>query len=165
MMKVNRGKDFEERIKEAFVKLKNVSIDRLPDPMAGYMGIRNICDFIIYNYPNQIYLECKAAYGNTLNLKSRFTETQWWGLEEKSKIPGVIAGAAIWFIDHDLTIFVPIKSLLKLDYEGHKSLNIEQIRQNEVFHIKIPGMKRRVLYDYDANAFLKELGGYANGGK
>ena len=42
----NRGKQFEQVIKDAFLKIPDVSIDRLYDPMAGYAGVKNICDFI-----------------------------------------------------------------------------------------------------------------------
>ena len=41
MRKQNRGKDFEEQIRLSLESLPNVSFDRLPDPMAGYSGIRN----------------------------------------------------------------------------------------------------------------------------
>lgn len=40
----NRGKDFEKIIKEAFERVKGVSIDRLHDQMNGYACSYNICD-------------------------------------------------------------------------------------------------------------------------
>ena len=47
-MKVNRGKQFEEQIKQAFLNVKDCSVDRLYDTTSGFIGVANICDFIIY---------------------------------------------------------------------------------------------------------------------
>ena len=40
----NRGKKFEEVIRESFEKVPNVSIDRLHDQTNGFKGSQNICD-------------------------------------------------------------------------------------------------------------------------
>ena len=66
----NRGKDFEKEIKTCFELVPHVSVDRLPDPMSGYSGVRNICDFSVFQSPDTFYIECKCHYGNTLNYKS-----------------------------------------------------------------------------------------------
>lgn len=157
-MGVSRGKQFEEVIKKAFQKCPNISFDRFPDPMAGYAGIRNICDFGVYRFPYQYYFECKAFSGNTLNFASAITKDQWAGLIEKSKIPGVIAGIVIWFIEHDTTSFVPIRELERLKREGEKSLNIKHIRDGKVIYFEVPGRKKRILFEYEANDFLNNIG-------
>ena len=131
--------------------------DRFPDPMAGYAGIRNICDFGVYRYPFQYYFECKAFSGNTLNFNSAITKDQWRGLIEKSSITGVIAGVMVWFIDHDITVMVPMQELVRLRNDGAKSLNVKDIKENKVIHFIIPGKKKRVFFDYDAKEFLKEV--------
>ena len=87
MGRPNRGKDFETAIRECFETISSVSIDRLPDPMSGYSGVRNICDFHVFQAPHDFYIECKCLYGNTLNYKSAIRVNQWDGMEEKSKIP------------------------------------------------------------------------------
>lgn len=156
-MKVNRGKKFEETVKESFEKIDYVSIDRYPDPMAGYAGFRNICDFGVYFHPFFFYLECKAFSGNTLNFASAITENQWNGLLEKSKIPGVGAGILVWFIDHDQTEFVPIQELSRLKDAGHASLNIKDVIANKVIHFPVPGELKRIYYDYDMITFLNHL--------
>ena len=46
-MGVNRGKQFEDKIKEGFERVKNTSVIRLYDVMTGYEGICNPCDFIV----------------------------------------------------------------------------------------------------------------------
>lgn len=157
-MAVNRGKQFEEVIKQAFEKSEDVSFDRFPDPMAGYAGIRNICDFVVYQNPFQYYIECKAFSGNTLNFASNITKDQWKGLEEKSMIPGVAAGIIVWFIEHDITSFVPIQQLIFLKNElGAKSLNVKHLTENQIQHFPIAGRKKRVLYEYQVEPFLKHL--------
>lgn len=40
----NRGKQFEQVVREAFEKVPNVSIDRLHDQTNGFLGSQNICD-------------------------------------------------------------------------------------------------------------------------
>ena len=106
MKKSNLGKEFELRIKNCLNKPElNFDIERLPDPLGGYVGMRNICDFDGYKFPFRYYLECKSKYGNTLNFAGDITNDQWEGLTEKSKIFGVTAGICIWFIDYDRTLF------------------------------------------------------------
>ena len=90
-MAINRGKDFEKVIKEAFEKVPGVSIDRLHDQMNGFAGSANISDFIMYKYPHEYYIECKSVHGNTLPF-SNISKNQWNGMLEKSKIDGVFAG-------------------------------------------------------------------------
>ena len=168
--RVNRGKDFEGQVQAGFEMISGVSIDRLPDPMAGYAGVRNICDFIVFKSPTQYYIECKSCYGNTMSIYSNnpkqpygnITKNQWEGLLEKSKIPGVKAGILVWFIDHDITYWIDIRILQKHRDKGHKSIyfNADWIDFDEVTDEKwttISGKKRRVLYDYDFTRFLEEI--------
>lgn len=158
MKKVNRGKDFEKEIKTCLTELPDVSFDRLPDPMAGYAGVRNICDFSCYNKPYMFYLECKCLYGNTLNYKGSITKDQWEGMEEKSKINGCLAGVCVWFIDYDLTVFVAIQDLLEHRNGGAKSLNIGDITSDDcVPHFIIDGIKKKVMIKYFGSEFLKKL--------
>lgn len=155
--KVNRGKDFEDKIREAFEKVPNCSVDRLHDQMSGYAGSSNICDFIIYRKPRQLYLECKACYGNTLNFHN-ITKNQWDGLLEKSQIDGVTAGVVIWFIDHGVTVFIPIQAL-----ESHREAGAKSVNVNTMIHsygmnvIQLPGIKKRIFYEYYAKEFLDYL--------
>lgn len=151
-MATNRGKQFEEQIREAFEKMPNTSVTRLIDPQNGYAGVRNICDYIVYNFPIQYFIECKSCYGNTLPF-SNITKNQWDGLLEKSDIEGVVAGYMIWFIDHDRTIFVPAKIMAMCKGMGEKSYNI---KHPWFSGIEIEGTKKRVLFDYDMTNFLKE---------
>jgi len=162
MKAVNRGKDFEGAIKKSLENLPNVSFDRLIDPMAGYSGVRNICDFTMFSSPDMFYLECKSKYGNTLNYAGDITKNQWIGMYEKSQIYRCVAGVCVWFMDHDVTAFVNIKDLQRHRNSGAKSLNITNLvtdSSNEDFipHILIDGMKKRVMFDYFGDRFLHKL--------
>lgn len=164
-MAVNRGKQFEGQVQEAFEKFKNISIDRMPDPMAGYKGVKNICDFQVYRRPLLYYIECKTTYENTLNFKSNITKTQWEGLLEKSLISGVIAGILVWYIKKDFTTFVPIQWLEELRRDGAKSLHYTVAKE---IGFELSGKKKRVLFEYDVIPFLDTLqrmyaGGYLDG--
>ena len=101
---MNRGKDFEETFKKQMVT-SGFDVNRVCDNTAGYMGGRNICDFITYVYPNIFYLELKSTKGNTLPF-SNISKNQWAGLLEKENIEGAGAGIVVWFLEHDKTFFV-----------------------------------------------------------
>lgn len=158
MNKQNRGKDFEAEIKRCLEDVSNVSVDRLPDAMGGYSGVKNVCDFMAYHYPNNFYIECKCLYGNTLNYKSAISKNQWDGLASKSKIKGCVAGVVVWFMDYDLTTFVPIQELLAHRNKGAKSLNITDITgEDSLKHFLVDGVKKRVMYKYIGESFLYQL--------
>lgn len=154
-MGVNRGKDFEKIVQKALERIDGVSIDRLHDQTTGFKGSSNICDFIVYSYPHQWYIECKTCYGNTLNFHN-ITDKQWIGLLEKSKIRGVIAGYIVWFIDKDVTLFITADTMKTLRDDGAKSLRIDQIVGYEVsrHYIVISGKKKQVFFDYNIQELL-----------
>ena len=149
-MSENRGKQFESVIKTSFEN-SNFCIDRLHDQTNGFKGSQNICDFVIFRQPNIMYLECKSCHGNTFPL-SNITQTQWNGLLEKDLYCGVYAGVIIWWIDKDITKFVPIYNLQLLADNGAKS-----IRFDTPFGIEVPGKKKRVFFEYDMEKFWEEL--------
>jgi len=155
-MAQNRGKNFEEVIRTAFNKVPDTSVVRLPDPVQGYLGIRNHCDFIVYHKPYEYHIECKSIHGNTFPF-SNITKNQWNGLLEKSYIDGVIAGVIIWWVDKDVTKFIPIDVLAWLDAMGHKSIRFDRDSYEGEMIISIKGKKKRVFFDYDMEQFFKEV--------
>lgn len=152
-MAVNRGKKFEDVIREAFEKVPGVSIDRLHDQTTHYKGSTNICDFIVYREPYEYYFECKSVHGNRLPF-SNITATQWNGLLEKSFIEGVTAGIICWWVDKDTTKFIPIQTLQKLLNSGNVSYRYDWDSYDVV---EIKGKKKRVFFDYDMEKFLNDL--------
>ena len=162
-MAQNRGKQFESVIKEAFEKVDGVSIDRLHDQTTGFKGSQNICDFVVYKKPYEYYVECKSVHGNTLPF-SNITDTQWKGLLEKSKIPGVFAGIICWFVDKNVTYYFDIQFLYALKTQGYKSVRYDSkvdsyppnyADDSELFQLS--GKKKRVFFDYDMNQFFGDL--------
>lgn len=169
-MAVNRGKQFEEVVKRSFLKVDGVSIDRLHDQTTGYRGSQNICDYIVYKKPYEYYIECKSVHGNTFSIHSNpkkgkdgqlhgfygnITDTQWNGLLEKSKIKGVHAGLLVWFIDRDVTLYIPIQILQEYYRCGHKSIRYDIPVSSLVIAIK--GTKKRVFFDYDMTSFFRRF--------
>ena len=153
-MAINRGKQFEGIIREAFEKVPNTSVDRLYDQTNGFKGSQNICDFIIYRKPYEYYIECKSVHGNTLPFRN-ITDTQWDGLLEKSKIHGVFAGIICWWIDKDVTLFIPIQILQTYKKHGYKSVRFDVSAESGIIEIK--GKKKRVFFDYSMEEFLNNV--------
>lgn len=163
MARKNRGKAFEQRIKEACLSMPDVSVDRIPDQMGHYKGARNICDFIVYRYPTEYYLECKSVYDTSFPL-SNITDDQLKGLVRKSNIPGVIAGIVVWFIDLDLTYFIPITYIRILKEADIKSINPKKDYWNELgtdlWKFPVSGKKDRVYYKYNLEPLFNQLKEY-----
>jgi len=159
-MAENRGKKFENVVRTAFEKVEGVSIDRLHDQTTGFKGSTNICDFIVYREPYEYYFECKSVHGASLPF-SNITETQWNGLLEKSKIEGVFAGVICWWIDKDVTKFIPIQSLQWNKENGYKSI---RFNHNGTSIKEIKGKKKRVFFEYDMKEFLDDISRYSTGG-
>lgn len=172
-MSVNRGKKFEEKVQECFEKLNDVSVVRLHDQTTGYLGSTNHCDFIVYHKPYEYHIECKSVHGNTLSIHSipkknkhgvyhgyygNITDKQWEGLLEKSNITGVKAGILCWYIDHDVTVFIPIKTLEECRKNGWKSVNYAKAC-SILDVIIVPGQKKRIFFDYDMGQFMHQLEG------
>ena len=152
-MTVNYGKKFENIIREAFEKVPNVSVDRLHDQTTGFKGSTNICDLIVYREPYEYYIECKSVHGASLPF-SNITDTQWNGLSQKSRIEGVIAGVICWWVDKDITKFIPIQEFEFRKNRGDKSLRYDI---DNYMITEITGKKKRVYFDYDMERFLKEV--------
>ena len=155
----NKGKQFEEVIRQSFLKVSGVSIDRLRDAPKKLKNVDNPSDFIVYKKPHEIYVECKSHKGNTLPF-SCIREEQIKGMSEKARIEGVKAGIIVWFIDHDLTVWIPINEAVFWRDIGNKSINIKNIQDKHterIRHIVIQGKKKRIYFDYDMNKFLEDL--------
>ena len=154
-MAINRGKQFEERIRKQFEKLKNTFVLRLYDVTMGYSKIDNPCDLIVYKDGTLNLFECKAIHGNALNFKSHIRENQWDKLLKYAYIGGVNAGIICWFIDYDITLFIDIQDLDRCKQFGNKSFKIKDI--NSVPCVYINGHKKKIFFEYDLEKFLEEI--------
>lgn len=153
-MALNKGKQFELKFKEDFLKtVPGSTIDRLYDTTSGFRAVSNICDFIGYSFPNEFYLECKSTLNNVFSLVKL---TQYDKLVQKVGIKGVRVGVIIWFIAHDKVVYVPISEITKMKEDGKKSVNIKMLADKSYNIIEIPSTKKRVFMDSDYSC-LKNL--------
>lgn len=158
-MAVNRGKDFESIVRECLQKVDGAYVQRLYDPQGGYAGVANPCDFNVYRYPKMYMIECKSVHGNTLaiyspNEKKKYgniSNTQWEEMLAATQ-SGVVAGVLCWWIDRDVTRFLPIQSLDGIRNSGSKSIRYDAIVSNS---LDIDGIKKRVYFDYDFRKFFR----------
>lgn len=147
-MAKSTGKNFEEIIGKAFEKLPGVSIVRIPDQTMHYKDRKNVSDFIVYKYPFLYYVECKTVHGNTLPLSN---VTQMDALYEKAFTSGVHPGVICWWVDKDVTRWVPIGELFIRRQQGKKSIRYDE----PIFGSKIiEGVKKRIYFDYDMKSFF-----------
>lgn len=143
---MNIGKQFESNFKNSVSKCyPKLSVTRLYDATGGY-AVKNICDFILYSYPHQYFMELKAYKGNTINFKV-LTSTQYNGLLEVSNVMGVYAGVLFKFNDYNEAYFVPIGVIHKMKESGLKSIHIDQARHIGANLSVIKTLKTTVIYD------------------
>ena len=155
-MSVNRGKQFEDVFRECVEKVNNVALVRLHDQTMGYRGAKNPCDFLIYKSPYLYPIECKSVHGNRLPI-ANITDFQRQELMKMNKIDGVIAGVVCWYIDRDVTLFLPINTIRALEYNGAKSISYEIKNDPEFVTYEITGKKKRVFFDYDMDNFFHTM--------
>lgn len=150
-MAVNRGKQWEAKLKEDFSKLSGAYIYRVPDNMSGYKGITGISDFIGYKYPKIFFIEAKTVLGNTFPL-TNFTQ-----FDKMTAIPaekGIHRGVMIWFQDHSAVLYVPLSTIAKMKSDGKKSVNIKKIDEEGYDYVRIPSTQKRVFLDSDYSVLL-----------
>lgn len=149
-MAKSTGKRFEEIIGKAFEKLPGVSVDRIPDQTMHYKDRKNVSDFIVYRYPHLYYIECKTVHGTRLPFSNI---TQMAALyDKKAFIPGVQAGVICWWVDKDVTRWLPIEELEVKRCRGKKSIRFDDYIHGSKI---IEGVKKRVYFDYDMNSFFR----------
>ena len=145
--KKDRGKEFEYEVYKQFKAYPNVSIDRIPDQTMKYKKRTNVSDFIVFRSPKEYYVECKTVHGNRLPFKNI---TQFDKLMEKVGIDGVCPGVLCWWVDKDVTKWLPINYLNCLKELGEKS-----IRFDDKVGKVIPGRKKKVFFEYNLDRFFE----------
>ena len=155
-MAINRGKQFEDLVREQFEKIPDTFVLRLYDVTMGFTEINNPCDLIIFKDGILNLFECKAIHGNTLNFKSHIRKNQWDKLLEYASVYSVNAGILVWFIDLDLTFFIDIEWLDYLRKRGYKSFNAKK-DLDKIPTCEICGTKKKIFFKYDLEKFLEEI--------
>ena len=174
MKKGGRGKSFENVIRDAFDIVPDVSVTRLKDDTFKSKGVKNPCDFIVYHKPYLYAIECKSKHSDLLSIYSitkdpnkphdygDITNGQWEGLLEMSTVKGVYAGVICWWVNQDVTMFLPIQMLKAMRDNGAKSIRYDCdmfVDKNNKMHnaTVVKGKKKRVYFDYDMQVFLDEM--------
>lgn len=145
------GKDAEKKIKEWLDRPdEGYDFQRLPDQMTGFYGSSNICDFVLYKYPNHYWIESKSTWHSRFDF-SMLTDNQYDGLLKKSKINGVDGIVIVLFASYQRAFWISIKEIDRLKQSGKKSLNILKIDKWDIdYHeIKTIPNNRKKLLDYD----------------
>lgn len=146
MAKINRGKQFEEKVKADLKKINDSALLRLPDQVSGYkLTSQNPCDFIWFWRGKMFLFECKATYGTTVNIKAKIR--QYESLLSFKNITGCFPGVIVWFEDFNKVYFVPITTVEKMVQSGEKSININKLEKYKDLVIDIPSEKKRVFMD------------------
>ena len=76
---------------------------------------------------------------------------------QKSKVEGVFAGVLCWFIERDVTLFIPIQSLEKWQNLGHKSVKYDVATETDLEVFPVDGVKKRVFCEYDFTSFVETM--------
>lgn len=146
-MPQNYGKSFEQQFRQDIKRL-GVFLYRLPDQMSGYSGYsKNPCDFIVYTNPWLYLIECKSVHGNTFPL-SNFTQYEL--MKSYATPDGVRGAVVIWFVDHDIIIYVPIEKVTELKQTNQKSISVKSLDGYRI----VPTQKKRVFLTGDYSFLL-----------
>ena len=145
------GKDAEAKIKEWLNRpSEGYSFDRLPDQTTGWIGSSNICDFICFKSPNEVYIESKSTWADRFDF-SLISETQKDGLLAKSKIPNVYGVVVVLFATYKRAFWIDIREIEYMESTLDKhSLNINKIDKWPIYFKEIETIpnKRKKLLDY-----------------
>lgn len=153
-MAVSRGKQWEKKFREDWKKsFPNSFLLRLPDQVSNFAGYSsNICDFIGYHFPCLYLIECKSTLGNTLSFSKI---TQFDKLVAYKDIKGVKVGILVWWIEHNVVAWIPIKSAIKMKEDKKKSINVKMVEEKVYNIITIPSTKKRVFMDSDYSVLIQ----------
>lgn len=162
------GKKFEQDLVEAFKKTEALSYDRFQDPGFGFAANANICDFVLYRHPYQIYLEAKTVKNDTLdigNIKEgmfrNISKRQYYGLKDKADISGVFAGIIVEFRRESKNLereyyYIPIQELEYMVLHNKKSLNVKDVNKWEGI-IRVNAKRKVTRYAININKLLNEI--------
>lgn len=146
----NLGKRAEDKLRDWLDRPSDgYCFDRIPDQMTGWYGSKNICDFLLYKFPNMYYIESKATWSERFDL-DRLTDHQRSGLLRKSEIDHVYGLVVVLFASHRRAFVFNVQDIDKQLQTGPKSLNIDKINKWTIPYKEIRTVYsgRKQLLDY-----------------
>lgn len=128
---VNYGKEWERRLTSYFEKLgEEFILYRIPDQMSGHKGSKNPCDFILYNYPNVFWIECKSTVNTSWSL-SELDPYQLEHLRKNAKTRGSFSYILLLFMCEPSAFLIPIRTIESLIEKEIGSININKLRKGK----------------------------------
>lgn len=150
-MNDNIGKKAEAKIKEWLDRPEDgYAFTRLYDQLTGYYQTsRNICDFIVYKYPNTYFIESKETEKDRFDF-SMIQPHQKDGLIAKSKIKGCYGWVIVLFTSYKRAFRFNAADIAELENSGKKSLNITKIDTWSIDYKELQTVpnNRKVMLDY-----------------
>lgn len=146
------GKDFEDDFRDSFRDAQLPLLTRLYDTTNGFAGVKNPCDFILYNEPYQLNLELKVTHDKRLAF-SDVTDFQWESLTERDKVSGIMAGLLICYYNEQRVFFVPMTIVNQVRDTGLKSIHFIDA---ERYGIELTMFMKRKHFTVDVDKFMKD---------
>lgn len=146
------GKDFEDDFKNSFDEENLVLLTRLYDTTNGFAGVKNPCDFILYNHPYQMSLELKVTQDKRLAFDN-VTDFQWSSLTARDKIPGMMAGLLICYYGEKRVFFVPMVVINQIRDKGLKSIHFLDAAR---YGVELTVNLKRKYFTVDVDKFMKD---------
>ena len=146
------GKDFEDDFKSSFREDQLPLLTRLYDTTNGFAGVKNPCDFILYNRPYQLNLELKVTHDRRLPFAD-VTDFQWTSLTERDTKPGMMAGLMICYYNEQRVFFVPMTIVNQVKDAGLKSIHFIDA---ERYGIELTMFMKRKHFTLDVDKFMND---------
>lgn len=146
------GKDFEDDFKNSFRDDQLDLLTRLYDTTNGFAGVKNPCDFILYNQPCQMDLELKVTHDKRLSF-SDVTQFQWESLTRRDQVSGIMAGLLICYYEEKRVFFVPMTVVNQVKDAGLKSIHF---RDAERYGIELTMNMKRTHFTVDVDKFMED---------
>ena len=150
------GKDFETAFKDSFRDDQLPLLTRLYDTTNGFAGVKNPCDFILYNQPNMMSLELKVTHQKRLPF-SAVSDHQWESLTVRDNLPGQMAGLLICYYEERRIFFVPMVVVNQVADKGLKSIHFKDC---ERYGIELTAFWKRTHFTLDIDKFMYDCHRY-----
>lgn len=169
MAKINTGKQFENdfkssvpihvfiyRFKDATGSWQTGVCEKCKTPIQSNVRFQssNICDFMLFNYPNLYFLELKSTKSKSLPF-SALRENQKKELTTSGRRKGIRSGLVVNFRDINETYYMSIDMFNDLEEKlTSKSIPVKVFRE---YAVRIYQEKKQVHFTYNINRFLNEI--------
>lgn len=148
----DEGKKFEQDFKGSVPP--DTYLYRLKDDTAGFSGVSNPCDYILYQEPYLWLIELKSHKGKSIPL-ARIRPNQLQGMHKAVQHKGIYGGFILNYRELEETYYISVSLVLEFINKGERqSIPVEWCRE---MGIRISQTKKRTRYSYDVASLV---GGY-----